>query len=403
VSRIPRRLVAVVALGLCASTTALAKQTQGTTTAPGKTTSGQVNQQKLFSEGEAALRDGDLDRAERAFKAFINADPQYAPAYANLGVVYMRRKQWDDALKVLDKAAKLAPKLTGIRLNIGLAYYRKGDFRHAIPPLESVVKDQPDSDQARYLLGLCYFYTERWVEATDALEPLWPAHARDMNFLYVLSLAAEKAERKELSERAAARMMAVGDDTPEFHLMIGRAKLNEEAYDDAIQELSTAAKGNPKLPFVHYYLGLAYEKKGNYPASQDEFLKDIALEPDVIFNYDELGNVYFLTNKDAEAEKAFRHALQLDGTLLSAHLGLAKLYQRQGQNEKALTELDAAARLDPQSSNIPYLRGQVLIKMGRTEEGRREVERSVAMSHERREQRRQELEGPGPIPDSSPE
>jgi len=169
-----------------------------------------------------------------------------------------------------------------------------------------------------------------------------------------------------------------------------------------VQELSTAAKANPKLPFVHYYLGMAYVKKGNYEAAQEQFLQDIALEPDVVFNYDELGNVYFQMNKDAEAEKAFRHALQLDAKMISAHLGLAKLYQRQGHSEKALVELDAAAKLDPQSSNIPYMRGQALIKLGRTDEGKRELDRSIAMSHERREKRRQELEGPSLSGESSP-
>jgi predicted RNA polymerase sigma factor len=49
------------------------------------------------------------------------------------------------------------------------------------------------------------------------------------------------------------------------------------------------------------------------------------------------------------------------------------------------------------------MRGQVLIKLGRTDEGRRELDRSVAMSHERREKRRQELEGPEPLSGSSPE
>src|SRR6516164_7591063 len=203
--------------------------------APSAKSAAKADPGKLFSEGEAALRDGQLDEAERAFKGVIAIEPQFAPAYGNLGVVHMRRKQWEPAIKALEKAAKLDPKMTGFRLNIGLAYYRQNDFWHAIPPLESVVKDQPDSAQARYLLGLCYFYTERWVEAADELEPLWPAYSNDMTYLYVLSISAEKAERKDLGERADERMVAVGGDSPEFQLIIGKAKLQEEAYDDAVQ------------------------------------------------------------------------------------------------------------------------------------------------------------------------
>src|ERR1700724_3067591 len=93
--------------------------------------------QQLFQQGEVALKGGKLDEAEHAFRAVLAIDPQVAGAYANLGVIYMRRKQWQHALELLRKAEDLAPQMAGVRLNIGLAYYRQNDFRKAIPPFES--------------------------------------------------------------------------------------------------------------------------------------------------------------------------------------------------------------------------------------------------------------------------
>ena len=356
--------------------------------------------EKIFAEGEASLGEGDLDAAERSFKRVLAIDPRAGTAYANLGVIEMRRKHWQPALDNLRKAEKLAPEIAGIRLNIGLIHYRQGDYRHAIPPLESVVKDAPDSLQARYLLGQCYFFTDRYVEAADTLEPLWARQSRDLNYLYVLGISADKAERKELGDRAIARMAEVGGDSAEVHLLTGKAMLNLEAYGDAEKELTAAAQQDPNLPFVHFNLGMLYEKNGNYDRAKTEFLKDIALEPDVVFNYDELGNVYYLTDNDAEAQKSYRQALKLEPQMLTPHLGLAKVYQRQGQYEKALAELDAAGKLDLQSSRIHYLRGQVLLKLGRKEEAKQEIDTSVQMSSARREQREKELEG-GSLP--SPE
>ena len=77
--------------------------------------------QKLFEAGEAALRAGRLDDAERAFRQVLAINPGVAGAYANLGVIHMRRKQWPQALEMLHKAEKLAPDIVGIRLNLGLA------------------------------------------------------------------------------------------------------------------------------------------------------------------------------------------------------------------------------------------------------------------------------------------
>jgi len=356
-----------------------------------------VDPGEVFAEGQVALGQGDLDRAERNFRQVLALDPKAAAAYANLGVISMRRKQWEAALTNLRKAEKLAPQMAGIRLNIGLAYYRQSDFWHAIPAFESVVKDAPDSAQARTLLGQCYFFTERWTEAVDVMEPAWAQQSRDLNYLYVLDIAADRAERNQLRDRALARLVEVGGDSAEVHMLLGKAKLNEEAYDDAEKELSAAAEADPKLPFVHFNLGMLYSKKGDYERARAEFLKDIALEPDVAFNHSELGNAYFLTGNDAQAEKSYRQALQLEPRMLDAHLGLAKVYQREGENEKGLTELDAAAKLDPQSARLHYLRGQILIRMGRKEEAKKELDASVNISSTRREQRQKELEGE-PIP-----
>jgi len=64
--------------------------------------------------------------------------PQLAGAYANLGVIHMRRRQWEPALANLRKAEQLAPQVAGIRLNIGLAHYRQNDFATPFRRFESV-------------------------------------------------------------------------------------------------------------------------------------------------------------------------------------------------------------------------------------------------------------------------
>ena len=221
----------------------------------------------------------------------------------------MRRKQWPQALEMLRKAEHLAPQIAGIRLNIGLVYYRQNDFRNAIPPFESVVHDVPDSFQARYLLGLCYFFVERYSDAATTLEPLWSQASGQLNYLYVLGIAANKAGRADLEQRALTHLVEVGQNSPEFHLLMGKAHLNREEYDEAITELGLAVKGDPALPFVHFNLGMAYLKKQDLERAKAEFLKDIAIEPDVTYDYDQLGQVYYLQQQDLEAEKMFRKAL----------------------------------------------------------------------------------------------
>src|SRR6266404_937991 len=348
--------------------------------------------QNLFEAGEAALRAGKLDEAERAFRQVLAINPGVAGAYANLGVIHMRRKQWPQALEMLHKAERLAPDVAGIRLNIGLTYFRQNDFARAIRPFESVVEQSPDSYQARYLLGLCYFFNDRWTDAIGTLEPLWGRASDQLNYLYVLEHAADKARNPALEEKAAARLVEIGEGSPEFHLLMGKAHINRGEYDDAVKELE-AAQADPKLPFAHFNLGLAFVHKQDYDRARDEFHKDIALEPDVPFSYEQLGSLEATVGNEDEAAKNDRSALKLDPQRINSRMGLAKIEEHRRHYAAALPELDQVIRLDGGNASARYLRGQVLMRMGREKEGRAELATATKMLNEQRAARHKELEG----------
>jgi tetratricopeptide (TPR) repeat protein len=368
--------------------------------APAVSSGATADPAQIFREGQDALNRGRLDEAERDFRRVLTANPQVGGAYANLGVVYMRRKQWSKALEELRQAEKLMPQLPGIRLNIGLAYFRQSEFLKAIPPFESVVRDQPDAVQPRHLLGLCYFFAERWADAANTLEPLWSQESAQLSYLYVLSISAHRAGQKDWDEKATAQLIKAGEGSPEFHLFMGKAHLNLEQYDLALADFQTAEKKNPKLTFVHFNLGLAYLKKQDYEHARDEFLKDAAVEPDLALNYDELGDVYALMQQYRDAETAYREALRRDPRLLNPYVGLAKVYQKTQEYPKALVAIDSAGKLDPTRTDIHYLRGQILLRLGRREAGKKELETSVRIDNERRAERQKQVET-GTVP--SPE
>jgi tetratricopeptide (TPR) repeat protein len=348
---------------------------------------------KVFEEGEAALRAGKLEEAESDFRQVLAIDSSVAGAYANLGVIEMRRKQWPQAIQMLRQAEKLAPDLAGIRLNIGLLYFRQGDFQRAIHPFESVVKQLPDSYQAHYLLGLCYFFNDRWADTIGELEPLWAKSWDQLNYLYVLEHAADKAGNSALEKKAMARLVTVGEGSPEFHLLMGKAHLNRGEYDDAVKELEAAVEADPKLTFVHFNLGLAYAHQQNYDRARAEFHKDIALEPDVPFAYEQLGSLESTVGNEDEALRNYHSELKLDPHSISARLGLAKIEEHQHHYPAALSHLDEVVRLSSANASAHYLRGQVLARMGRYKESRQELAVAAELLNEQRAARHKELEG----------
>jgi len=350
-----------------------AQQTAGTSTGTAARNAATGNPAHIFQQGQDALAHGSLDVAERDFRQVLEIDPQSGAAYANLGVVYMRRTQWAKALAELQKAKKLMPQVTGVRLNIGLAYYRQNEFLQAIPEFEAVVRAQPDAQQARYLLGQCYFFADHWADAVRTLEPLWEHESGNLQYLYMLSNAAYRAGRKDLDERASTQLLRVGGDSPEYQLIVGEYYLNREEYDPAMKQFEAAATGNPTLPYGHFYMGRVHMGKQEYAQARQEFLKDAAIEPDIALNYEEIGNSYWLTEDDVNAEKSYREALRRDPRRVNSMLGLAKIYQRRRKYEAALAEADAALKVDPERTDAHYVRGQALLHLGRKVEAKKEM------------------------------
>jgi tetratricopeptide (TPR) repeat protein len=395
--RVLARLLLAIALMFCLAQTGFSLPQK---TSTGASSAVDSDPAQVFQAGQDALNQGRLDEAERDFLKVIGANPQVGGAYANLGVVYMRRKQWVKALEMLHNAERLMPQVSGVRLNIGLAYYRQNDFLKAITVFESVVHDEPDALQPRHLLGLCYFFTERWTDAANTLQPLWSQESGQLSYLYVLSIAAHRAHMKSLDEQATAQLIKVGEGSPEFHLFMGKAHLNLEQYDLALADFQAAVQANPKLTFVHFNLGLTYLKKQDYEHARDEFLQDAAVEPDLAFNYDQLGDVYSLMQNDSAAEKSYREALKCNPQMVNSYLGLAKIYLRTEKYPQSLRAIDAANRLDPNRTDIHYVKGQILLRIGRKEEGKKELETSIRLDNERRAEREKQTEG-GVVP--SPE
>src|SRR5262249_1155647 len=173
-----------------------------------------------------------------------------------------------------------------------LVQFRQGKYAAAIAPLASVVRDEPDSEQARYLLGLCQVLSQRFTEAVTTLRPLWDRRSSDVIYLYVLDIAANGAGDKQLDDQTLMQMIRVGSDTPEFHLILGKAYLNRWENPEAIEELKKAIEGNDNLSYAHFELGLAYLRSGDLEHAEPEFRRDIALEPELADNYEQLGILY---------------------------------------------------------------------------------------------------------------
>ncbi|HYY99123.1 MAG TPA: tetratricopeptide repeat protein [Pyrinomonadaceae bacterium] len=108
------------------------------------------------AEGDEHLAAGRLKEAEESFRALLQIDPEYAPAFERLGLVYNAARRFDEAAasfkRALQKNADDAPSLEGLaEACMGLR-----DYAPAAEAATRAARLRPGSANAHYLSGLAH-------------------------------------------------------------------------------------------------------------------------------------------------------------------------------------------------------------------------------------------------------
>ncbi len=254
----------------------------------------------IFEQGQRALENQQYAVAEKDFKRVIELQADSAPAYANLGTVYLRTNRTDAAIGTLKHAEKLAPNVAAIRLDLGLAYFKKHEFKRAASEFSYVISADPGSLQAHYLKGTCDFMTDDFKPAIAALEPIFPREQDDLEYLYMLGVSYGMLKQANNANKIFEQLVEAGNNTPHLHLLLGKAYLALGDSDKAEAELKHATSGEP-LPFAHYYLGVLYQKTGQFEQAAGEFEKEIAIAPDNAWAYKDLSDLELDRGDTADA------------------------------------------------------------------------------------------------------
>lgn len=80
-------------------------------------------------------------------------DPEYQ---YNLSLVHLRNGNFDEAIRILNKAIALKPNYNHALCTLGLAYSMKGEFQESINQLKKCLNIDPSMTEAHNYLGVAY-------------------------------------------------------------------------------------------------------------------------------------------------------------------------------------------------------------------------------------------------------
>ena len=116
------------------------------------------------SQGQRLFREGKIDEAEAKFRQAIRYAPNYAYSWADLGVCFAKRQQWDSALAYLEIANGLNPFNSDTYNSMGFALLNLGDSARGEQYCLDALRLKPTNFTARGNLTQLYARQNRRQE-----------------------------------------------------------------------------------------------------------------------------------------------------------------------------------------------------------------------------------------------
>ena len=277
---------------------------------------------------EAQAKSGQRDDAalERRFQAVQQADPTFAEADYNLGVLAERQGKRDQAFALYRSALQKKPSLKPAAEGLARLTRAQGDLASAIAQQSDVARAFPDDAESRAQLAELYRLTG---DHDRAQEMSRQALIRDpKNLDAYKTLIRGNLDRKQfaMAELVGVRALKISTTDPDLYLAIGDVQMAKGAADKAAAQYQKAIEASPS--FVPARLALA-----RLALKDEDF---------------------------AAAEKHLSRAVADGGGTAEVHLDLGVAYRGLGQPDKALAEYDAAEKLQPKLAAVYLNRGIVL-------------------------------------------
>ena len=271
-----------------------------------------------------AAQDGGLyDEAIGLALQAVQLDPDCAPGYVCLAMVYKELERWSDARAMFEKALEYEVRPSLLCL-LGVTCRRLGDYTSAEAVLRQAIEMEPGYDDAHHNLG-SVLQPSRPLEAVEhfrralAIDPTRPYTRREM------AHALWSAGR--LDDAIAACELAIeahGADAWS-HFFLGSMSQEKGNLDLARYELGRSVELDPSIGLGWAYLAVVTEALGDPAGAEACFLQGIAHVPDSPGVFSGYGRWLARAGRFAEARQHLRRALELNPNDRRARTSLAAL------------------------------------------------------------------------------
>ncbi|HXH26037.1 MAG TPA: tetratricopeptide repeat protein [Vicinamibacterales bacterium] len=300
-----------------------------------------------YAAGYVALGRGDYRKALSQFMRVVDTDPlvpRQSRARMPLlkAAAALRAGDVDEALRLLEGASSAAPGEAEVHRLIGLALFADGQTERSVVHLRTAVSLAPWDDRVHARLADVLVASNRLEEAQDAL----------------------------------LRAIEAVPESPGLRYRLARVYEAQSRWADAVDAFVATEVRGIVVGFDHLYemLGSIHIKRGDLDRAVEAYARRIAVNPNNADAHRQLADIYFLQGRDDQALAEYGAAMFIDPRNARAAAGMGQVHLRARRYPAAVDALRRAVALGEGGSVVRYVLATSLIRIGRVDEGRAELE-----------------------------
>ena len=369
--------------------------------------------QQALQQGVAAHKKGQVEEAERLYKAILNSQPAQPDANHNLGVLLVsinktdaalplfkvavetnskvdqfwlsyidaliKAKQVENAKQVLEQAKNqgvAGDKLDILKTQLNslnttgnvysanppqkllsrlLEHYQSGRLGDAEILALSITRDFPNHNFSWMILAAVFKAIGRNTEALNANQTAVELSPQDAEAHSNLGVTLQELGRLNEAEVSLRQAIVLKPNYPEAHNNLGNALKEQGRLDEAEASYRQAIVLKPGYANAHSNLGATLQELGRLDEAEARYIQAIALKPNYAEAYSNLGVTLQELGRLEEAEESLKHAITLKPDFALAHYGLTKVLYNMSYKDSALESIKKANVIDPKSKDFSLL------------------------------------------------
>ena len=320
------------------------------------------------------------DRALADYAEAIRADPRDAIAFYNRGNLY--RVKGDSARAIADYDAAI-----GLDSNYAVAYNNRGLARENMGDYDKEIADE--SEAIRLMPGWAAPYNNR--ASAKRLKGDYAGAILDYDVAARLDPSARAPllgrgiayQRKGDPRRAILDFSKLIGLDPKFAVaweQRGYSYQVSKDYDRAIADYGEAIRLDPARATYRTDRGIAYSLKGQLENALADYNEAVRLDPDAALALSGRGLIEDARGELGPAIEDLEKALRLNSKLTAIPMWLGSEYFATGDRERALTNVSAYIRANPEAARGYEMRGIFQLYGGPLAQARTDFDRAAALA-----------------------